>query len=51
MTDFSYLTPDKKVQRTSFANGVVVIANFSEKPYACAGGRVIAPFDYAIEGI
>jgi len=51
MTDFAYLTPDKKVQRTVFANGVTVTANFSDSPYTCEDGRVIPACDYIADGI
>lgn len=50
MTNFEYLTGDKKVQRTSFSNGVSVTANFSEKEYITESGKKIAPWSYAMEG-
>lgn len=33
MTDFHWLTDDKLVQQTTFANGAVIVANFSDDPY------------------
>lgn len=48
MIDFCYLTPDKKVQRTTFANGVVVTANLSDAPYTCDDSVVIGPADYHV---
>ena len=33
MTDHRFLTPDRSVQQTRFANGVVVTVNFGDKPY------------------
>ena len=33
MTDFSYLTEDKLVQKTTFSNGKEIIVNFSELPF------------------
>jgi hypothetical protein len=41
MTDFAYLTGDRMVQRTRFGEAVEVVANFSEKAYEEAGGRVV----------
>ncbi len=50
MTDFEYLTDDKKVQRTTFSNGISVIANFSDAEYRAENGKIIAPWSYAMEG-
>ena len=50
MTNFEYLTADKKVQRTTFANGVSVTANFSDKEYDAGGGKKIAPWSYSMDG-
>ena len=50
MTDFIYLTPDKLVQRTVFANGVTVTANFSDRPFACEDGVTVNPCDYRMVG-
>lgn len=46
MTDFSYLTPDKQVQRTQFADGTQVTVNFSRAPFAMEDGGILAPGDY-----
>ena len=46
MTEFEILTPDRLVQRTRFANGVSVTANFSDKDYALDDGVVVPPHDY-----
>ncbi len=43
MTDHQILTKDRSVQKTVFANGVEVIANFGVKPYTCPDGAIIAP--------
>lgn len=48
MTNFEYLTADKKVQRTTFGNGYKVVANFSEKPFKLPGGGVVAPWASAV---
>ncbi len=50
MTDFRILTPDRRVQQSIFANGVVVTVNFGETPYAMADGAVVAPSDLRIAG-
>ncbi len=38
MTSFEYVTPDKDVQRTRFADGTVVTVNFGPKPFALKDG-------------
>jgi hypothetical protein len=43
MTDHRYLTADRSVQQTAFANGVSVIVNFGPEPYKAADGTIIAP--------
>ena len=48
MTDHQILTLDRTVQRTLFANGVVVTVNFGEKPFTTKEGDVIAPLDLKI---
>lgn len=34
MTSFEYVTPERDVQRTRFADGTVVTVNFGDEPYA-----------------
>ena len=41
MIDFDYLTKDKKIQKTTFANGKSVIANFSDKDYKLPNGKIL----------
>lgn len=48
MTSFETLTPDRLVQRTRFANGVCVTANFSPSERALDDGSVIPPHDYVV---
>lgn len=43
MTEHRWLTPDRSVQQTRFANGVTVTVNFGGKPYALEGGEPIPP--------
>jgi hypothetical protein len=42
MTDHRFLTADRDVQRTTFANGVTVTVNFGDKPYE-QGDLKLAP--------
>ncbi len=51
MTDHRFLTPDRRVQQTVFANGVTVTVNFSERPYAAPGGVTIPPLDRHVTGL
>lgn len=43
MLSHEWLTPDHEVQRTTFANGEVVVVNFGSKPYQAPNGETIAP--------
>ncbi len=43
MTDHQFLTEDRRVQKTSFANGVSVVVNFGDKEYRSADGSVVVP--------
>ena len=51
MVDFRVLTPDRRVQRSVFANGVTVTVNFGASPYALPGGRSVAASDLLVEGL
>jgi len=46
MTSFAWLSPDGMIQQTAFANGVTVVANFSDEPYILDDKSVVAPKDY-----
>jgi hypothetical protein len=48
MVNHSWLTEDRHVQRTDYANGYSVIANFGDKPFTTAAGRVIDPRSYLL---
>jgi len=48
LVNFEYVTEDMQVQRTTFANGVTVTANFGKAPYALPDGTEILPDDYVI---
>lgn len=51
MTDHRFLTPDRDVQQTTFANGVTVTVNFGEKPYRLPDGKEIEPMGYRVTGM
>ena len=51
MTDHRFLTYDRNVQQTKFANGVSVTVNFSEKVYRLTDGKEIQPMGYDVSGI
>jgi hypothetical protein len=46
MLDHRFLTPDRDVQQTTFANGVVVTVNFGTRPFALTDGTTLAPMSY-----
>ena len=51
MTDHRFLTPDRDVQQTRFANGVVITVNFGTKPYRLSTGDDIAPEGHYVSGM
>jgi hypothetical protein len=51
MTDHRFLTPDRSVQQTAFANGVTVTANFGDAPYRLSDGTEIAPKKSRVTGV
>ena len=46
MTDHKFLTFDRNVQQTRFANGVVVTVNFGPKPFKLPDGTTVRPMDH-----
>jgi len=46
MTDFRYLTPDRSVQQSTFANGVRVVVNFGTADFALPDGTILHGGDY-----
>jgi len=50
MLDHEFLTRDRSVQRTHFANGVGVIVNFGDSPFTLPDGSVIGPNASRVEG-
>ena len=51
MTDHRYLTPDRSVQQTIFANGVTVTVNFGEAPWTAPDGKTIPAMDLRVTGL
>jgi len=50
MTDHRFLTPDRSVQQTRFANGIEITVNFGATSYALPGGGTVAPMRYRVAG-
>ena len=51
MLSHEWLTPDHAVQRTRFANGVVVTVNFGDAPCTLPDGIHLTALGYQIEGL
>lgn len=51
MIDHRFLTPDRDVQQTKFANGVTVTVNFGSTPYRLAGGGEVASLGFSVAGL
>ena len=51
MTDHSFLTDDRNVQQTSFANGTTITVNFGGKPYRLPDGKTVKPMSYHVSGM
>jgi hypothetical protein len=51
MTDHRFLTPDRKVQQTVFANGVTVTVNFGDSSYKASDGSEIPASDLRVTGM
>jgi hypothetical protein len=50
MTDHRFLTPDRAVQQTAFANGVTVTANFGTSPFKLPDGAEVRPMGIHVGG-
>jgi hypothetical protein len=46
MTDHSFLTADRNVQQTSFANGTTITVNFGSESYSLPNGEKLEPMGY-----
>ena len=51
MTDHRFLTPDRDVQQTEFANGVTVTVNFGDKAYRLGDGSKVEAMGHHVSGI
>ncbi len=51
MTDHSFLTADRSVQQTNFANGISVTVNFGDTLYDLPDGKKIKPLGYCVSGM
>jgi len=51
MTDHRFLTPDRNIQQTKFANGISVTVNFGDKLYRLPDGKKIEPMGYHVSGM
>ncbi len=50
MTDHRFLTPDRDVQQTQFANGFTITVNFGTTPYRMPDGTTLKPMGYHVSG-
>ncbi len=50
MTDHRFLTPDRAVQQTAFANGVTVTVNFGNTSYRLPNGQSLGPGQFHVTG-
>ena len=48
MTDHRFLSPDRNVQQTVFANGVTVTVNFGDQAYRLSDGTAIKPLGFHV---
>jgi hypothetical protein len=48
MTDHRFLTPDRDVQQTTFANGVTITVNFGDRPFSLSDGKEVEAMGYAV---
>ncbi|MFB0555906.1 MAG: glycoside hydrolase [Phycisphaerae bacterium] len=46
MTDHSFLTADRNVQQTKFANGTTITVNFGDEPYLLPNGEKLKPMGW-----
>ena len=51
MTDHRFLTPDRSVQQTAFANGVTVTVNFGSAAFKLSDGAELAPMSARTTGM
>ena len=49
MTDHRFLTPDRGVQQTAFANGVTVTVNAGPTAFKLPDGTVLEPMGFRVK--
>lgn len=49
MTDHRFLTPDRSVQQTAFANGATVTVNFGSTAFPLPDGKLLEPMGFRVE--
>jgi len=49
MTDHRFLTPDRSVQQTTFANGVTVTVNFGDIAFQFPDGKLLKPTGFLVQ--
>jgi hypothetical protein len=49
MTDHRFLTDDRNVQETVFANGITITVNFGAKPFRLEDGSTLQPMGYRVK--
>jgi hypothetical protein len=50
MVDHKFLTKDRNVQQTRFANGITITVNFGGEDYQVPGGSIIKAMGFLVEG-
>lgn len=48
MTDHSFLTADRNIQQTKFANGTIITVNFGDESYSLPNGEKLKPMGYHV---
>ena len=51
MTDHRFLTEDRNVQQTEFANGVTITVNLGPTPFRLASGEMLPPGGFRADGM
>ena len=49
MTDHRFLTADRAVQQTRFANGTIITVNFGQAPYTPPDGPALKPMGFTVK--
>lgn len=51
MADHRFLTADRSVQQTVFANGITITVNFGENPYRLPDRKEVPPMGFCVAGM